>query len=115
MKQIIRITENSFFKGTYSGYGDIELYGNFQGSLYVKNLYVKKSGMFTGYLSATNVIVEGKINADIETENLHLKSTGVLDGEVMYGNIIIDSGGMLKSHMVQNVSNMNNLIKLNKI
>ena len=112
MKQIIRITENSFFKGTYSGYGDIELYGNFQGSLYVQNLYVKKSGVFTGYLSATNIIVEGEINADIQTENLHLKSTGIVDGEVMYRNIIIDSGGMLKSQMVQNISKMNNLIKL---
>ena len=70
MKQIIKITEDSFFKGTYSGYGDIELYGNFQGSLYVQNLYVKKSGVFTGYLSATNIIVEGEINADIQTENL---------------------------------------------
>ena len=115
MKQIIKITEDSFFKGTYSGYGDIELYGNFQGSLYVKNLYVKKLGVFTGYVSAKNIIVEGEINADIQTENLHLKSSGVVDGEVVYRNIIIDSGGMLKSHMVQNVSNMNNLIKLNKI
>ena len=115
MKQIIRITEDSFFKGTYSGYGDIELYGKFHGSLYVKNLYVKKSGVFIGYLSATNIIIEGEINADIQTENLHLKSTGVVDGEVMYRNIIIDSGGILKSHMVQNVSNMNNLIKLNKV
>ena len=115
MKQIIRITEDSFFKGTYSGYGDIELYGKFHGSLYVENLYVKKSGVFIGYLSAKNIIVEGKINADIQTENLHLKSTGVLDGEVVYRNMIIDSGGMLKSQMVQNVSNMNNLIKLSKI
>ena len=115
MNQIIRITEDSLFKGTYSGYGDIELYGNFQGSLYVKNLHVRKSGVFTGYLSATNIIVEGEINADIQTENLHLKSTGVVDGDVMYRNIIIDSGGMLKSHMVQNVSNINNLIKLKKI
>ena len=115
MKQIIRITENSFFKGTYSGYENIELHGNFQGSLYVKNLYVKKLGVFTGYVSAKNIIVEGEIYADIQTENLHLKSTGIVDGEVMYRNIIIDSGGMLKSQMVQNVSNMNNSIKLSRI
>ena len=76
---------------------------------------MKKLGVFTGYVSAKNIIVEGKINADIQTENLHLKSTGVLDGEVVYRNMIIDSGGMLKSQMVQNVSNMNNLIKLSKI
>ena len=59
MKQIIRITEDSFFKGTYSGYGDIELYGKFHGSLYVENLYVKKSGVFIGYLSAKNIRVNG--------------------------------------------------------
>ena len=54
------------------------------------------------------------MNADIQAENLHLKSTGVVDGNVMYRNIIIDSDGMLKSKMVQNISKMKNLIKLSK-
>ena len=65
MKQTIRITEDSFFKGSYSGLGDLELHGSFEGSLNVKNLYVKKCGMFIGYVSAENIIVEGEINADI--------------------------------------------------
>lgn len=112
MKQTIRITEDSFFKGSYSGSEDLELHGSFEGSLNVKNLYVKKCGMFIGYVSAENIIVEGEINADIQTENLYLKSTGIVDGDVMYRNIVIDSGGMLKSQMVQNISKMNNLIKL---
>ena len=112
MKQSIRITEDSFFKGEYSGSGDLELYGSFEGSLYVNNLYIKKSGIFIGHVSAENIIVEGEINADIQTENLYLKSTGIVDGDVMYRNIVIDSGGMLKSQMVQNISKMKNLIKL---
>ena len=114
MKQSIRITEDSFFKGEYSGSGDLELFGTFEGSLYVKNLYIKKSGIFIGYVSAENIIVEGEMNADIQAENLHLKSTGVVDGDVMYRNIIIESGGKLKSKMVQNISKMKNLIKLSK-
>ena len=114
MKQSIRITENSLFKGEYSGSGDLELFGTFEGSLYVKNLYIKKSGIFIGYVSAENIIVEGEMNADIQAENLHLKSTGVVDGDVMYRNIIIESGGKLKSKMVQNISKMKNLIKLSK-
>ena len=114
LKHSIRITKDSFFKGAYSGSGDLELYGSFEGSLYVKNLFVKKSGIFIGYISAKNIIVEGEMNADIQTENLHLKSSGVVDGDVVYRNIVIDSGGMLKSQMVQNISKLNNLIKLNK-
>ena len=114
MKQSIRITEESSFKGEYSGTGELEHYGSLEGSLYVKNLYIKKSGVFIGYVSAENIVVEGEMNADIETENLHLKSTGVVDGDVMYRNIVIDSGGMLKSQMVQNISKMKNLIKLTK-
>ena len=114
MNQSIKITEASFFKGEYTGSGDLELFGSFEGSLYVKNLYIKKSGIFIGYVSAENIIVEGEMNADIQAENLHLKSTGVVDGDVMYRNIIIDSGGMLKSKMVQNISKMKNLIKLSK-
>ena len=59
-------------------------------------------------------MVEGEINADIQTENFHLKSSGIVDGEITYRNIIIDSGGLLKSSMVQNISSLNNLIKLHK-
>ena len=59
-----------------------------------------------GHVSAKRIVVEGEINADIQAENLHLKSTGVVDGDVMYRNIIIDSGGLLKSQMVQNMSKL---------
>ena len=45
---------------------------------------------------------------------LHLKATGIIDGDVFYRNIIIDSGGILKSQMVQNMSKINNLVELNK-
>ena len=114
MKQSIKITEDSFFKGEYSGTGDLELFGSFEGSLNVNNLYIWKSGIFTGYVSAKNIIVEGEMNADIQAENLHLKWTGVVDGDVIYRNIIIDAGGKLKSKMVQNISKMKNLIKLSK-
>jgi len=106
LKQAIKIKEDSFFKGTYSGSGDLELHGSFEGSLNVTNLHIKKAGILVGFVSAQNVVVEGEINADIQTENLHLKSTGVVDGDVMYRNIVIDSGGLLKSQMVQNMSKL---------
>ena len=106
MKQSIKIKEDSFFKGTYSGSGDMELYGSFEGVLNVKNLHIKKSGILMGHVSAKSIVVEGEMNADIQVENLHLKSTGVVDGEVMYHNIVIESGGLLKSQMVQNMSKL---------
>ena len=74
LNKLIRITEDSNFKGSYSGLVDLELKGNFEGYLNVRNLYIKKPGNFVGYVSANNIVVEGKINADIQTENLHLKS-----------------------------------------
>ena len=93
---------------------DLELFGSFEGCLRVKTLYIKKSGIFNGYLTADNVEIEGKLNADIQTENLHLKSTGIVDGDVVYRNIIIESGGLLKSNMVQNISKINVLKQLEK-
>jgi cytoskeletal protein CcmA (bactofilin family) len=114
LNNLIRITEDSNFKGSYSGLVDLELNGIFQGSLKVKNLYIKKSGVFLGFVSADSIVVEGEINAEIQTENLHLKSSGIVDGEITYRNIIIDSGGLLKSNMVQNVSSLNNSIKFVK-
>ena len=114
MKQAIKIKEDSFFKGTYSGSGDLELHGSFEGSLNVTNLHIKKSGILVGFVSAQNIVVEGEINADIQTENLHLKSSGTINGEIAYRNIIIDSGGILKSSMVQNVSSRKKFIKSQK-
>ena len=114
MNKLIKISKNSSFKGSYSGSEDIELLGKFDGNLLVKNLFIKKTGVFNGAVSAKNIFVEGIINADIETETLHLKATGIIDGNVYYRNIIIDSGGILKSQMVQNMSKMNNLFELNK-
>ena len=114
MNKLIKIAKNASFKGSYSGSENIELLGNFDGSLIVKNLFIKKSGVFNGAVSAENIFVEGVISADIETETLYLKATGIVDGDVFYRNIIIDSGGILKSQMVQNMSKMDNLVKLNK-
>jgi cytoskeletal protein CcmA (bactofilin family) len=114
LNKSIKIKEGSYFQGSYSGSEDLELNGDFEGTLYVKSLYIKKSGMFIGYVSAQNIIVEGKINADVQAENFHLKSTGIVDGEIIYRNLIIDSGGMLKSSMVQNISKMEKIIKFNK-
>jgi len=115
LQNLIRIDEMSSFIGNYSGLVDLELYGNFEGCLRVKRLYIKKSGVFTGYLTADNIEVEGKLNANIQTENLHLKSTGIVDGEVFYRNIVIESGGVLKSKMVQNISKMKVLKQSQKI
>ena len=114
LQNIIRIDEKSSFVGNYSGLVDLELYGKFEGFLRVKTLYIKKSGIFTGFLTADNIEVEGKLNADIQTGNLHLKSTGIIDGEVFYRNIVIESGGVLKSNMVQNISKMKVLKQLKK-
>ena len=114
LNKLIKISKNSSFKGSYSGSEDIELLGKFDGALFIKNLFIKKTGVFNGAVSAEKIFVEGVINADIETETLHLKATGIIDGDVFYRNIIIDSGGVLKSRMVQNISKMNNLVELNK-
>ena len=114
LQNIIRIDKKSSFAGNYSGLVDLELYGNFEGCLRVKTIYIKKSGVFTGFLTADNIEVEGKLNANIQTENLHLKSTGIVDGEVFYRNIVIESGGLLKSNMVQNISKMKILKQLQK-
>jgi len=106
LKQLIKIKEDSFFKGTYSGSGDMELDGSFEGTLNVTNLHIKKSGILMGHVLAQSIVVEGEINADIQAENLHLKSTGVVDGDVMYRNIIIDSGGVFKSQMIYNIEKL---------
>ena len=114
LNNLIKIKQGSHFKGSYAGSGDLELNGSFEGTLKVKNLHVKKSGVFVGFLTADNIVVEGDVNADIQTENLHLKSSGIINGEIAYRNIIIDSGGILKSSMVQNISSINKFIKLQK-
>ena len=46
MENIIKIKGHSSFRGAYSGSGDLELYGSFEGVLKINTLYVKKTGNF---------------------------------------------------------------------
>jgi cytoskeletal protein CcmA (bactofilin family) len=50
------MTEDSCFKGSYSGSVDLELKGNFEGSLNVRSLYIKKSDMVQNISSLNNLI-----------------------------------------------------------
>ena len=52
LNKLIKISKNSSFKGSYSGSEDIELLGTFDGTLLVKNLFIKKTGVFNGAVSA---------------------------------------------------------------
>ena len=113
MENIIKIKEHSSFRGAYSGSGDLELYGSFEGVLKINTLYVKKTGIFFGKLAAKNIIIEGEVIADIEAETLHLKPTGLVDGDLIYHNLIIESGGLLNSKRVHNMSNYNDIVKFN--
>ena len=111
MENIIKIKEHSSFRGTYSGSGDLELYGSFEGVLKINTLYVKKTGLFVGKLAAQKIIIEGEVSADIEAETLHLKPTGLVDGDLIYHNSIIESGGLLNSKRVHNMSNDKDIMK----
>ena len=113
LTNLIKIKEADFFKGVYSGSGALELHGNFEGVLIINSIHVKKTGVFTGKLSAQTIIVEGEVCADIETETLHLKKSGVIDGDLVYRNLVIESGGLLKSTRVYNMSKNNDLININ--
>ena len=114
MENLIKIKEGSCFKGAYSGSGDLELHGSFQGFLSINNLFITKSGIFFGKLAAKKIIVEGEVIADIETEILHLKQTGIIDGDLIYRKLIIESGGMLKSSRVFSMSKTNIPIKFKR-
>ena len=111
MKNVIKIKQYSFFRGAYSGSGDLELYGSFEGVLLINTLYVKKTGIFVGKLAAKKIVIEGKVSADIEAETLHLKPAGLVDGDLIYKNLIIESGGLLNSKRVHNMSNKNDIMK----
>lgn len=111
METVIKIKEHSSFRGAYSGSGDLELYGSFEGVLKINTLYVKKTGIFVGNLAAKKIIIEGEVSADIEAETLHLKPTGLVDGDLIYQNLIIESGGLLNSKRVHNMSNKNDIMK----
>ena len=62
-------------------------------------------------MAAKNLIIEGEVSADIEAETLHLKPTGLVDGYLIYHNLIIESGGLLNSKRVHNMSNDKDIMK----
>ena len=108
------IKKNSYFNGAYYGSGDLQLEGAYEGTLRIDTLHVKQNGSFKGNVIAQQIIVEGELNADIETEVITLKKTGIIDGDLLYRDLIIESGGLLKSTKIFNMSKNNNVLKIKK-
>ena len=106
------IKKDSYFNGAYYGSGVLLLEGMYEGILQIDTLHVKQNGSFKGNVIAQNIIVEGELNADIETEVITLKKTGIIDGDLLYRDLIIESGGLLKSTKILNMSKAFNVSKL---
>ena len=106
------IKKDASFYGSYFGSGELKLEGVYEGNLEIDTLHVKENGRFKGHVTAQKIIVEGELNADIETDVINLKKTGIIDGDLLYRDLIIESGGLLKSSKIINMSKTSNILKL---
>ena len=78
-------------------------------SIKIDKLIVSENASFIGNITAQEIIVEGKIKADISAEKLHVMSTGKVEGDLLYRTLKIDEGGYLNSSKVIKMSDQKTL------
>ena len=109
MKYVSKIRFEDNFEGNYFGSGDLTLSGTFKGTIKIDKLIVSEKASFIGNITAQEIIVEGKIKADISAEKLHVMSTGKVEGDLLYRTLKIDEGGYLNSSKVIKMSDQKTL------
>ena len=109
MKYVSKIRYEDYFEGNYFGLGDLTLSGTFKGTLKIDKLIINENAIFSGNITANEIIVSGHIKADIATEKLHILSNGKVEGDLIYRTLKIDEGGYLNSSKVIKMSDQKNL------
>jgi cytoskeletal protein CcmA (bactofilin family) len=85
---------------------NIDILGNFSGSIQAQNIFVKNNGALKGsILCHQNLKMEkGLVEGDIVAEYIYLYKGAVLRGKIRYVNLHIEEGAIIESNDIKKVS-----------
>lgn len=93
------IGRNNSFQGDITGDGDVEIRGNFSGSLTLKNhnLIVGKTGVVNATVSAKNIEIHGLVEGDIHAHELvSVRRESTVAGDIRAARVLLEDGSLFK-------------------
>jgi len=92
------IGQSIVFKGELTGDEDLEIDGQVDGTVNLKNhqLTIGANGNLNAEVSAKSIIVIGQVKGDLNaTERIEIQATGVVEGDVKAPRLNVQEGAVL--------------------
>ena len=92
------IGQSIVFKGELTGDEDLEIDGQVEGTVNLKNhqLTIGPNGNLKAEVTAKNIVVIGKVTGDlVAAERIEVQATGIVDGDVQAPRLNVQEGAVL--------------------
>lgn len=96
------IGQSIVFKGELSGEEDLELDGQFEGTIRFENsqLTVGANGRIQAEIQARSIVVLGRVTGNLKaTERIEIQATGVVHGDLHAPSLQIQEGAVLNGRI----------------
>ncbi len=106
-KSMATIGQSIVFKGELSGDEDLEIDGQVEGNVDLKNhqLTIGPNGNLKAEVSAKSIIVIGKVKGNLAaTERIEIQATGVVEGNVQAPRMNVQEGAVLNGKIDMSAS-----------
>jgi cytoskeletal protein CcmA (bactofilin family) len=98
------ITPATVITGEIKGQGDLQLEGQFTGTLEINGLlFVGKKGSFNGEARVENMVIEGRVEGQIKASaKIEIRSSGHIQGNIVCRQIAIAEGAFFDGKIKTN-------------
>jgi cytoskeletal protein CcmA (bactofilin family) len=106
-KSMATIGQSIVFKGELTGDEDLEIDGQVEGNVDLKNhqLTIGPNGHLKAEVSAKSIIVIGKVKGNLAaTERIEIQATGVVEGNVHAPRMNVQEGAVLNGKIDMSAS-----------
>ena len=106
-KSMATIGQSIVFKGELTGDEDLEIEGEVEGNVNLKNhqLTIGANGNLTAEVNAKSIIVIGQVKGNLyATERIEVQATGVVEGDVRAPRLNVQEGAVLNGSIDMSAS-----------
>ena len=92
----LMIGEGVTITGNIESDGILYVYGNINGEVTAKEIFVGETGKIVGFVKAELADIKGEIQNSLDVKNnLIVRSTGIVTGDINYESLEIERGGVI--------------------
>lgn len=98
--RIVTIGDSVVLKGDISDCDQVEVSGQFEGTIKSGSIQISERGSVKGTLECEILTIAGNVEGKVtSTKTLEIKATGKITGEILYEELIVTSGGEISGSM----------------